>query len=231
MTVWAIIQARMSSRRLPGKILRPLAGEPLLGHICRRLAECRAIDGFAVATSEAASDDPTADFCQSRGVRCVRGPLEDVAARFLRSARELGAEALVRINGDSPFVDPSLVDHAVELFRAGGADVVTNISPRSFPKGMSVEVMAVSALSRAYQNMGELSHREHVTKYFYEHPDAFRIINFISGGDFSTVQLSVDTSEDFLRAEQIIRSKEGSSGPWGWKDVLKARDQLLQGKV
>ena len=192
----AVVQARMSSRRLPGKVLVNIHGKPLLQYVLERLGRCAAIDGVIVATSSDRSDDPVHRFCDKAGVSCVRGPLDNVAARFLGAIDAMGVEAFVRISGDSPLIDPHVVAGGIECFLAGPADVATNVVVRSFPVGQSVEVVNAESFRRAYPAMSEPRHFEHVTPFFYEHPDKFQVRSFTSPVAWQHVRLAVDTPLD-----------------------------------
>jgi spore coat polysaccharide biosynthesis protein SpsF len=203
MRIGAIVHARLSSRRLPGKVLRALAGEPLLGHLFARLGRAEGVDALLLATSTAADDDAIAAFAEARGIACHRGPLDDVAARLLGAAEAHKLDAVVRINGDSPLLDPALVTQAVRLFRRGGVDLTTNVFPRSFPKGQSVEVIATAALARVVRD-ADPADREHVTQHLYRHAGEFRIHNFAAAVPHPELQLSVDTPDDFRRIEGIL---------------------------
>ena len=135
MKIGAIIQARMSSERLPGKVLQQIAGKPMLQYLLERLEHCEVLDGLVVATSVDESDTPITSFCQRYGVSCYRGDLNNVAGRFNDVLDSYGFDAFVRINGDSPLLDQRLVDKAVELFKQHEADLATNALVRSYPKG------------------------------------------------------------------------------------------------
>lgn len=204
MRLAAIVQARMSSARLSGKVLLPLAGKPVLAYLLERLERCRSLTDVVVATSTDASDDPIAGFCASVGVPCHRGALDDVAGRFLSASDAYGLDGFVRVNGDSPFLDQRLVDRGVELFRAKPCDLVTNLLPRTFPRGESVEVVSIEALRRAHEEMGSADDREHVTAYLYREPDRFEIRGFSAPEDWSDVRLVVDTEEDMELLAQMI---------------------------
>lgn len=207
----AFVQARMSSRRLPGKVLRPLLGKPIIEYLLESLTHCETRVRTVVLTSTDPSDDPIASFCQSESVECFRGSLEDVAARFLAAANAFNAESFVRISGDSPLLDFRIVDRAVRLFEEQPCDLATNVLVRTFPKGQSVEVIARSALARAYESM-QPSNREHVTTYFYRHADRFTIRDFRHPRDCGTIQMAVDTEEDLTCVETCMRRIRGK--PW-----------------
>ena len=139
--IGAIVQARMSSMRLPGKSLRPLCGKPMLQYVLESLAQVDELAETIVATSSDPSDDPIAEFCDQFGSVCFRGSLDHVAERFLQTANARGLSAFVRVSGDSPLLDPRFVARAVDLFVESNADVVTNVFPRTYPPGMSVELV------------------------------------------------------------------------------------------
>jgi spore coat polysaccharide biosynthesis protein SpsF len=204
-----IIQARFSSQRLAGKVLRPMAGQPMLAWVDERVRAARWATRVMVATSQDESDDPVAAFCRNHAIECFRGPLGDVAARLAAAARSAGAEAFVRVSADSPLMLPTIVDDVIDLFECARPDLATNVQLRTFPKGMSVEAIALEGLDRARAIMlpGE---EEHVTPPFYRQPERFRIVNLTSGHDFGAVQLSVDSAEDFALAEAMLRAGAAS---------------------
>lgn len=224
--VVAVMQARFSSRRLPGKILKLLGGRPSLDYLLDSLRRCTRLADIVLATSIDPSDDATAAYAAARGLHCHRGSLDDVARRLLEAAQSVGADAFVRINGDSPLLDPRLVDEAVGLFVSGGADLVSNVHPRSFPKGQSVEVISVPAMRRAVDGMSTVHDREHVTPYFYERDREFVVRSFGAATPRPEVQLSIDSPEDFARCESILASL--GVPPWdaGWQACVRAYDRL-----
>jgi spore coat polysaccharide biosynthesis protein SpsF len=201
--ITAIIQARMSSRRLPNKVLLEVGGKPLIQYLLESLRQSRVRD-IIVATSVDASDDAIESFCRGIGVKCHRGSLDNVAMRFVETVDAFGLKAFVRVNGDSPLLDYRLVDRAISLYRAGQYDVVTNVLKRSFPKGQSVEVVKSARFKEAYPLMTKDNDREHVTKYFYSHTDDFAIYNFEARENYSAIQLSVDSLEDMERFKAIV---------------------------
>jgi spore coat polysaccharide biosynthesis protein SpsF (cytidylyltransferase family) len=187
-----------------------LTDRTLLGHVVERVAQSRGADGFLVATSTDPSDDPIMEWCRAAGVRCYRGSLTNVALRIHEAGKETGACGIVRVSADSPFIDPALIDHAIELYRGSELDLVTNVFPRTFPKGESVEVIAIEALERILAGGLTPEQEEHVTKAFYDLPDRFRIKSFCVAdiadtepGDHSAVQLSIDSERDWVTATRI----------------------------
>jgi spore coat polysaccharide biosynthesis protein SpsF len=220
-SVGVVVMARMTSRRFPGKVLHPLAGRPALEYLVERLARAERADTVVVATSTEPSDDPVEALCRRLPVHCHRGPLENVALRLLEAMDGLGLRAGVRVSGDSPLLDQGLVDQAVELFGEGDADLVTNVFPRSFPRGQSVEVINREALQRALASMGTGDDTEHVTPYLYRHPELFRIRNFEAGADHSDTALTIDEPEDAARIEAILARMDRPHWEYSWKEALE----------
>ena len=194
----------MGSERLPGKTLTTVAGRPLLGYLLDRLQACRSVREVVVATSNQPADDAVAEFCAARALRCVRGSHLDVAGRFTAVLAECPAEAFVRISGDSPLLDATVVERGVALFAHGDWDVVTNVMPRSYPPGQSVEVVSSSCFLEAYPRMAAEDELEHVTRYFYKHPDQFRILNFSAPVDYSGISLTIDTAEQLETFRRVV---------------------------
>ena len=226
MGISAIVQARMSSQRLPGKVLADLGGRPLLSYLLESLKMCSGLDSYLVATSVEEGDDPVAAFCGQQGVACFRGPLEDVAGRFAAAAQRCGCEAFVRVNGDSPFLDPRLIEWALGLFRKSPCDVVTNVHPRTFPKGQSVEVVRTASFARAYAEMRRPEHLEHVTKYFYDRASEFEIKNFSSSREYGGLQLSVDTGEDFACSLAMLREMRRPHWCYTYAELAEMKARL-----
>ncbi|MBM3545142.1 MAG: hypothetical protein FJX44_11710 [Alphaproteobacteria bacterium] len=225
MRVGVLIQARMSSRRLPGKVLKPLAGTPVLGRVVERCRAVRGTDLLAVVTSDKPSDDAVTGFAASAGVELFRGPLDDVAARFLGASEAFDLDAFVRVNADSPLHDPTLIERGVAMFRKGGADLVTNVLRRTFPTGLSVEVVDRARYQEAYDGM-DAEEREHVTLHYYRHPDAFRIASFESGRELGDRTLSIDTPEDFARIERIVSAMDQAERDFDWQATIALAERL-----
>lgn len=219
-----IVQARLSSSRLPGKVLRDLGGRPMLAWTLERVRAATQVTKVVVATSTEASDDPLAIFCAAQGVDCYRGSLENVAARYALAARAEAVNAFIRITGDAPLIDPAIIDWAIKLYHAGDWDLVTNVLVRTFPKGQSAEVLRSSTFFQVCAEMSDPVHLEHVTPFYYENLGRFRIAAFTSGSDKGGVQLSVDTPEDFAVAEYLVRQSGGR--PQGWRELLALKDTM-----
>lgn len=203
-----LIQARMSSRRLPGKVLRPLAGRPLLAYVVERCRQVRGADMVAVLTSAETADDAIADWGRETGTTVFRGPLDDVAGRFLEAAESYDLAGFVRVNADSPFLDQRLVERGLELYGSADADLATNVLRRSYPVGMSVEVLNRRRYREAYAEMTTDDEREHVTRHYYMRPERFRIASFSAERDLGDRSLAVDTPADLARAERIAAAMQ-----------------------
>ena len=224
--IYAIVQARMSSERLPGKVLREANGKPLLKYVMERLAKSKLLDGMLVATSTDKTDDPITQYCKKENVEYFRGDLKNVAARFLGALQKYKISAFVRISADSPLIDPQLVTKAIEIFKNGDYDIVTNALKRSFPKGQSVEVVRSSRFSENFDKIKNSDELEHVTKYFYNNSECFKIFNFFADNDCSKINFCVDTQEDLDRFVLILNQMNTPSITYGWQDLIKIYGRL-----
>jgi spore coat polysaccharide biosynthesis protein SpsF len=201
MKIVAMIQARMASTRLPGKILADVAGEPLLSHVVRRVESAGKPDLIVVATTDLPGDDPTVGFCAERNIACFRGSEEDVLDRFYQAARHFSADILVRLTADCPLLDPQVIDKVINVFLQGGHDYVSNTLRPTYPDGLDTEVFDIAALERAWKNASLKSEREHVTPFIWKHPDLFRLANVENETDLHRWRWTVDMPEDleFIR--------------------------------
>ena len=214
-----IIQARMSSRRLPGKMLRSLGCGSLLGVLLQGVGRAERADGVIVATSTDPSDDLLAAHCETLGVPCRRGPLDDVYQRFAEIAASLGCEGFIRICGDSPLLDHRLIDRAIALFEESACDLATNVHPRSFPKGQSVEVVNTATFLRVRPEIQAPGHREHLTSFFYDNAERFSIRNFGADDPWQDLQMSVDTQADLDRIKAVLARLDRPHGEYGWREL------------
>lgn len=206
----------MSSTRLPGKVLRRAKGKPVLEFLIERLAHCSFLSGIVVATSIDPSDDPIESYCASSVVPCFRGPLGDVAHRFVTVVETTECPAFVRISADSPWIDPAVVDWAVTLFEENECDLVSNVHPRSFPPGQSVEVVRSRTFVEAYPRFRDEYDREHVTTFLYARENEYAIHNFTSTETWDATRLTIDTPEDWQRFTRVV----DHLGPPYWKHSL-----------
>jgi len=195
----------MTSNRLPGKALKILGSKPLLSHVISRVKSATLVSKVMVATSEMPEDDPIANFCELNQISCFRGSLSDVAYRLSQAAFLAQVDSFIRINGDSPLIDPDLIDKLISFYKMGNYDLVTNTQLRTFPKGQSVEVIRLSSFQKMYSQIEDDFDREHVTTSYYKNPSLYNILNHASD-DMSNanIQLSIDSVEDFNLIESIL---------------------------
>jgi spore coat polysaccharide biosynthesis protein SpsF len=213
-SVVAIIQARMGSSRLPGKVLKDLCGEPLLLREVVRVRRAQTIGQVVVATTVDPQDTPIVDMCRSYGVPCFRGDPHDVLDRYCRAAQLFNAETIVRLTGDCPLIDPREIDRTVRAFFDANVDFAANRLPppwkRTTPIGMDTEVVGFENLSRAWREAKSKYAREHVMPYFYEKEGRFEILLVEHEPDLSEYRLTVDTVEDLALIRKIYTHFEGS---------------------
>jgi spore coat polysaccharide biosynthesis protein SpsF len=219
--VGAVVHARMGSARLPGKVLGDLAGRPALVWLLERLEHAGELAVVVLATSTESADDPVAELGEERGVAVHRGALDDLAGRVLGAAEAFGLDALARVNGDSPVLDQRLVDQGVELLRASGADLVSNVRPRSFPPGQSVEVLRTAALRAAVARMDDEDDREHVTAWLYRHPDEVRIVRFEHDPPVTEPRFTLDEPADHARLEALLGGLDRPHWEYRWDELVE----------
>jgi spore coat polysaccharide biosynthesis protein SpsF len=211
----------MGSARLPGKVLGDLAGRPAITWLLERLERAHELAVVVLATSVEPADDPLAAYGDARGLPVHRGSLDDLAARVLGAAEAFGLDALARVNGDSPVLDQRLVDRGVALLRESGADLVTNVRPRSFPPGQSVEVVRTAALRAAVARMEDQDDREHVTAWLYRHPDEVRFVRFEHDPPVTSPRFTLDEPADHARLEALLRGLERPHWDYRWDELVE----------
>lgn len=214
----AIIQARMGSTRLPGKVLADVAGRTMLARVVRRVRRAGRLDEVVVATTTAAGDEPVVEHCQRLGVACFRGQEDDVLDRYYRAATAHAADAVVRITSDCPLIDPEVIDRVVGAFLDRQPDYASNTLRRTWPRGLDTEVTTTAALSRAWREAAEPYQRVHVTPYLYQHPEHFTLLAVTGEEDLSAGRWTVDTGEDldFVRA---VCERMGGEDGFSWREV------------
>ena len=225
----AIVQARMGSTRLPGKVLMDICGHPMLWHVVNRVRQAKLVDDVLVATSESTSDDPVAAFCEQAGIPCFRGSEDDVLDRYYQAAKWVGTDVIVRITADCPLIDPDVVDDVVKCYVDGDYDYVSNISPPTLPDGLDTEVFSLEALERAWGEAKWQTEHEHVTPYIRKHPELFRVGNITYKENLASMRWTVDEPQDleFVRAV-YDHLKSTSSGMAAVLDVLKKHPELME---
>ncbi|MBN9088902.1 MAG: aldo/keto reductase [Reyranella sp.] len=219
--VLAVLQARMSSTRLPGKVLKPILGRPMLGRHIDRLKRSRMIDRLVVATSVDPSDDPIAAFCAAEGIGCHRGSLHDVLARYEGAARDNDpVDHIVRLTGDCPLADPEVIDRTIEMHVAGQYDYSSNTNPPTYPDGLDTEVMTREALRLMAVEAATAHQREHVTSFLYTQPERFRLGKLHNDTDQSLMRWTVDTPDDFHMVDAVYRELLPVNERFGSADIL-----------
>jgi spore coat polysaccharide biosynthesis protein SpsF len=219
MKIAAIIQARMNSTRLPGKVLMDLGGETVLARVVRRLRRATLVEEIVVATTESEADHAIVRECERLSVRVFRGEENDVLDRYYHAAQWTGAKAIVRITSDCPLIDPEITDNTIRSFLEQRPDYASNALQRTYPRGLDTEVMTWEALSRAWREARLSYQHAHVTPYIYEHPERFEILPVKGDVDRSSCRWTLDTSEDlaFIRA---VYERLDNDDRFSWRDVL-----------
>ena len=224
----ATIEARTGSTRLPGKVLMPILGEPALARLVERLKRSRRVDAIVLATTSNPADDAVENLGRLLGVGVYRGSEDDVLNRVLHAAASVGADDIVEITGDCTLLCPEVVDRAVEIYSLGNYDVVSNTWETSYPQGIDAQVFRYDKLADAAQRSFEPAHREHVSLYFYEHPELYSIYRFQAPPEFRAPELrfQLDYPEDLA----FIRSVYGELYPVNPKFSLGDIFELLSRK-
>jgi spore coat polysaccharide biosynthesis protein SpsF len=217
--VVAIIQARMGSTRLPGKVLKDIEGETCLARVVNRLRRAALIDELLVATTDRPADDAIVVECRHCAVPVSRGDENDVLDRYFRAAQLSKADAVVRITSDCPLIDPDVTDKTIRAFLDERPDYASNVLQRTYPRGLDTEVISVPALERAWRAASQRYQRAHVTPYIYEQPNQFKTVSVTGQGDYSHYRWTLDTPEDleFIRA---VYARLKSHNDFVFQDVL-----------
>jgi spore coat polysaccharide biosynthesis protein SpsF len=219
----AIVQARLGSTRLPGKVLEPIGGEPMLARVLARAAAIPGIAGVVLATSAEPRDRALVDVARRAGVETFTGSEADVLDRYYQAARQVGAAAVVRITADCPLLDPDVSGRVVRRFADGDVDYVSNCpdGALSFPDGLDTEVFGMAALERAWREATRPSDREHVTTFIRRHPERFRLAAIVDGVDRSGLRWTVDDERDLALVRELYDRLLPAHGPlFGMADVL-----------
>lgn len=226
MKIGIIVLCRFSSSRLPGKILRPVLGKPVLTYILERLALVKNVT-TVVATSVEESDQPIADFCQKENIPCYRDSLNNVARRFLQCAEHHRFDYAIRINGDNIFTDPSLISEMMN-FANNDYDMISNVKGRTFPVGMSVEIVKTTFYKRMIRNFTEDQYTEHVTLYFYEFPESgrFRFYYNEKQPKAAGIKLALDDTNDLKRIENMIRIMDRPHIQYDMEELVELYEQV-----
>lgn len=228
MKITAIVQARMGSTRLPGKVLQDLGGETALGRVVRRLRRSEMIEEVLIATTFSPNDQAIVLEARRLGISAFVGDELDVLDRYYQAARAFPADVVVRITSDCPLIDPQVTDLTIRAFLAERPDYASNALERTFPRGLDTEVMTASALGRAWRQAKQPYEREHVTPFIYEHPEIFKVLPVTNQDDYSSHRWTLDTPED-LEFIRTVYSRFDNRDDFSWRDVLDllAREPAL----
>ena len=218
----AIIQARMGSSRLPGKVLMSIHGKPFLHHIVDRLSMSQDVEKIIIATSSSPQNNKIAELAKELEVSLFRGSEDDVLDRYYKSAKKFKVNDIVRITADSPLLDPQMVDKVVKMYidSKNIYDYVSNIHPPSFPDGLDVEVFSFDVLERAWKEAKKSYEREHVTPYMWENPEKFRVGNYSEGLDYSNLRLTLDDPKDLRLIKIVYENLYQKNKNFNFADIL-----------
>lgn len=226
--VVAILQARTSSTRLPGKVLKPILGREMLALQIERIKHAKSLSGLIVATSEDESDNAIEALCDKLEVRCFRGSLNDVLDRFYQASKLMPSEHYVRLTGDCPLIDGQLIDQMIALHKLKQADYTSNsVLPNdpkykpTMPDGLDIEIMTTETLHNAWENAHQAFEREHVTAYIRMRPQIFKLHYYQHKPDLSSYRWTVDEPEDFRLISQIFGKLYPVNPEFSWLDVLE----------
>lgn len=219
-SVLGVLQARTSSSRLPGKVMLPILGVPMLVRQIERLRRSQKMGHLVVATSVDASDDALAALCTDIGVEVSRGSLDDVLDRFVQAARPHDPKWVIRLTGDCPVADHKIIDSMISASIDGDYDYVTNCLEPTYPDGLDAEVVRCSVLETAWRNATMQSEREHVTPFIYKHPERFRICQLRARQDYSKLRWTVDELRDFELVTRIYEALYPTNPDFDFQDIL-----------
>lgn len=223
MNIVAIIQARMGSSRLPGKVLKKVLGRHLLEYMIERVAKSNQLDAIVVATTTSPQDDTIAEFCNQFNVNCFRGAEDDVLSRYYETSKKFNADLVVRLCADSPLIDHRIIDSIIMDFlsKENRCDYLSNTINQTYPLGMNVEVFRRSALEIAHNFGTGQSEREHVTPYIYRHPEIFNICQVHAEYDMKKMRLTVDEIEDYYLVKEIIERLYQKNKEFSLSDIIR----------
>ncbi|WP_346887107.1 glycosyltransferase family protein [Clostridium sp. UBA1056] len=209
MKITAIIQARMGSTRLPGKVMKNIFGKTVLEHVVDRLRKSQLLNDIIIATTIGECDNKIAEEAERLSVNCYRGSENDVLSRYYNAAKENGSEIVIRITSDCPVIDPRIIDSMlerfIELYKNNEIDYMSNTLERTFPRGLDAEIIPFEILEKAYNEADKQYEREHVTPYIYQNPETFKLIGFKNPINYSEYRWTLDTPEDFEVITRIYK--------------------------
>lgn len=214
----AIIQVRMGSTRLPGKVLKKLNGISVLECLCDQLNYSRLLNDKIIATTSNSGDDVIVNFCESKGIKCFRGSVNDVLDRYHKCAKKFSINTIIRITSDCPLMDPQVVDDVIDFYLKNSYDYVNNFYKRTYPYGNDVEIFSLKVLEKVWEKATKPFEREHVTPYIYNNPDEFSLGWIENKENLSEFHWTVDRKEDLIFVQKIF--KKISKRPILMKDII-----------
>lgn len=220
MKIVGIIQARMGSTRLPGKMMMTILGKPVIQQVFERVDASKLINELWLATTTNSEDDIISQWADQHGVFCFRGSSEDVLDRYYQANQIANADILVRVTGDCPLIDVVVIDAAIQYYCEGSYDYVSNSQPPTYPDGLDVEVFSAKTLARAWAEATLTSEREHVTPYIWKHPELFRLGTVFCADDLSDHRWTLDTQADFDFINKVMEACAVKQNRCGMSDVL-----------
>jgi len=227
MKVVAVVQARVGSTRLPGKVLKDISGKPMLWHVLNRLRLSTKIDSIILAIPDSKRNDQLEDFSKGLNLHHFRGSEDDVLSRYYGAATKFGADVIVRLTSDCPLIDPRVIDKVIEQHLNSDADYTSNTIRRTFPRGLGTEVFNFATLERAHREAKQDYEREHVTPYIYQHPNLFQLKSVEATGKLRRpdLRLTVDTEEDLKLIREIFKRLQRNGQVFYIEDVINLLDK------
>lgn len=202
--MFCVITARMNSKRLPGKSMMKIEGKPLIGHVFDNIKKVKEIKSICIATSTMSEDDIIESYCIKNNIKVFRGKLNNVFDRFQKIALIYHEKEIMRISGDSPLIHPNLIKKIITYSKNKKFDICTNLFPRTFPKGQSIEIINTNSLMAINQKILSNKDKENVTSFFYNNPNKYKILNYSNNVNLNNINFSVDTKSDFKKIQKLM---------------------------
>jgi len=230
MRIVATVEARMTSSRLPGKVLLPVKGRPLLEYVVRRVKRVPSVQEIVLATTVNGADDPLCELAEGCGIKCFRGSEEDVMMRIIGAAESVNADIVVEITGDCPVIDPLVIEHAIQMFLRNACDYVcnvgiaeNNVNVYSYPNGMDTQVYELATLKRSAEMTTDPADREHVTLHIRNHPELFRAVTLVAPPDlyWPELRLTLDTRKDYEMLKFLIEHFGEQNPCFGCREIIE----------
>jgi spore coat polysaccharide biosynthesis protein SpsF len=222
----AIVQARMGSTRLPGKVMKPLCGKPILWHIITRISYSKQIEKIIIATTDKEEDKVIVKLAEEMGVAFYRGSSDDVLDRYYQAARKFNVDPVVRITADCPLIDPEIMDNIIDYYLKGDYDYVSNGLKPTLPDGLDTEVFSFKSLEKVWAEAKKPSEREHVTSYIYNHPELLKIHNYENDVDLSGMRWVVDEEADYQFISEVYKNLYKDGKIFYVKDIIRLLEEM-----